>query len=138
DLLIAADDTVFNMAYARIGTSPDCGGSWMLAQLIGPRKALELAVLSDSLSADQALALGLINKVVARDLLETETAKLAARIAAGAPLAQGRIKSLVRGAYGRSYEQQLDAEKQAFADCATSEDFAGAVDAFLDKRKFTF
>lgn len=138
DLLIAADDTVFNMAYARVGTSPDCGGSWMLAHLVGPRKALELLVLSDNLAADQALALGLVNKVVPRDQLEPETDALARRLALGAPLAQLQIKSLVRGAYSHSYDQQLDAEKQAFTSCAASQDFAGAVSAFLDKRKFTF
>lgn len=138
DLLIAADDATFNLAYAAIGASPDCGGSWALARLVGVRKALEIALLCETIDAQEALRLGLVNRVVPRGALQAETAKLAARLAAGAPVAQGRIRHLIRNAPDRTYAEQLDAESEGFAACAQTQDFAGAIDAFFAKRKPRF
>lgn len=138
DFLVAADDTVFNLAYARIGTTPDGGGSFVLPRLVGSRKALELALLCDNVDAAEALRLGLVNRVVPRAELEAETLRLAARLAAGAPGAQGRTKRLMQQAFDHSFAEHLDAEEQAFADCARTEDFGGAVAAFLHKRRHTF
>lgn len=135
DLAVAAEDTVFNLAYARIGTSPDCGASYALPRLVGLRRALEIALLSDNIDAGQALTLGLVNRVVPVDALETETTKLAARLAAGAPAAQGHIKTLMRQSLQRDFEAQLDAEAAAFAECARTRDFAEAVAAFMRKRE---
>ena len=134
DLAIAAQDTVFNLAYARIGASPDCGASFSLPRLVGLRRALEIALLSEDIGATEALALGLVNRVVPAAELEAETARLAARLAAGAPAAQGRIKRLMRQSLERDLQTQLDAEAQAFAECAATGDFAGAVAAFLERR----
>mgnify|MGYP002622210113 CR=1 FL=1 len=134
DLAIAAQDTVFNLAYARIGASPDCGASFSLPRLVGLRRALEIALLSEDIGAAEALALGLVNRVVPAAELEAETARLAARLAAGAPAAQGRIKRLMRQSLERDLQTQLDAEARAFAECAATEDFAGAVAAFLERR----
>ena len=138
DLAVAAEDTVFNLAYARIGASPDCGASFALPRLVGLRRALEIALLSDNIDASQALALGLVNRVVPPEKLEAETATLAGRLAGGAPAAQGAIKALMRRSLERDLPAQLDAEAAAFADCASTEDFAGAVAAFLEKRKPQF
>lgn len=138
DLLIAADDAVFNLAYARIAASPDCGGSWALPRLVGFRRALEIALLSENIDANEALRLGLVNRVVPRADLETETAKLAGRLASGAPLAQSRIKSLMRTSFEQDYGAQLDAEADGFADCAATSDFSEALEAFFTKRKPTF
>lgn len=138
DLAIAADDTVMNLSYVKIGTSPDCGGSWALPRLVGTRKALEIALLSDNVAADEALRLGLVNRVVPRASLEAETEKFAARLAGGAPVAQGRIKGLIRTAHERDFQAQLDAESESFQACAATEDFGNAIDAFLAKRKPVF
>ncbi len=138
DFLVAADDTVFNLAYARIATTPDGGGSYWLPRLVGSRRALELAILCDNVDAAEALRLGLVNRVVPRAELEAETLRLAARLAAGAPIAQGATKRLMQQAFDHGFADHLDAEEQAFADCAGSEDFGGAVSAFLQKRRFTF
>ncbi|MGV3549216.1 enoyl-CoA hydratase/isomerase family protein [Rhizobium sp.] len=138
DLAIAADDTVFNLAYNRIAASPDCGGSWALPRIVGTRKALEIALLSDSIDATEALRLGLVNRVVPLDDLEGEVGKLANRLAAGSPAAQGRTKSLMRAAFDRGYAQQLDAERDGFVRSAASADFAEALDAFFEKRKPQF
>lgn len=134
DLVIAADNTVFSMAYARIAASPDCGGSWALPRLVGTRKALEIALLSDDIDAEEALRLGLVNRVVPLAELEAETAALAQRLACGAAFAQGQSKLLIRAAQDRSYDAQLDAEAEAFAACAQQQDFSEALTAFFAKR----
>ena len=138
DFLVAAENTVFNLAYARIGTVPDCGASYLLPRLIGSRRALELALLSESVDAAEALRLGLVNRVVPLGDLEAETERLADRLAKGATIAMGRTKLLMQQAFDTSFADQLDAEQNAFAECARTEDFGGAVSAFLAKRPYTF
>lgn len=138
DLAIAADNTVFNSAYARISTSSDCGGTWALPRLVGVRKALEIALLCDNIEADQALQLGLVNKVVPLSELEAETDAMAQRLAAGAPIAQQHIKKLIRTSFDHSLPEQLDAELESFAACAASSDFGGAVASFFEKKKYRF
>lgn len=138
DLLIAADDTVFNLAYARIGASPDCGGSWALPRLVGLRRALAIALLSDNIDAQEALSLGLVNKVVPRDALDAETGALVARLARGAPIAQGHVKALLRASLDNNHDAQLAREAASFAACARTQDFADALAAFIDKRKPVF
>ena len=83
DLCIAADNAKFNLAYLRLGTSPDCGGSWNLARLVGLRRALGIALLEEVLDAPAALALGLVNKVVPAAELAEATAAMARKLAAG-------------------------------------------------------
>ncbi len=138
DLAIAADNCRFNLAYSAIGASPDCGGSWALPRLVGLRRAMEIALLGEAIAAEEALRLGLVNRVVPIDALETETQALAARLARGAPIAAGEIKSLLRAGLGRTFEAQLDAEGESFARCAVTQDFSDAVEAFLEKRKPQF
>lgn len=81
DLAIAADNTVFNLAYTKVAVTTDCGGSWYLPRLVGMRRALEIALLGDRLHAHQALRLGLVNWVVAADALQAETTRLVRRVA---------------------------------------------------------
>lgn len=138
DLAIAAEDTVFNFAYAKIGGSPDCGGSWALPRLVGTRKALEIALLSDTVDAQEALRLGLVNRVVPLDQLESETTAMAKRLARGAPIGLGSIKQLIRTSHDRSLAEQLDAEREGFSRCAATADFAEGIGAFLEKRKPAF
>lgn len=138
DLAIAADNCRFNLAYAAIGASPDCGGSWALPRLVGLRRAMEIALLCETVRSEEALRLGLVNRVVPADDLAGETEALARRLAQGAPIAMGRIKSLLRSSWDRPFEAQLDAEGESFGVCALTEDFSGAVDAFFEKRKPQF
>lgn len=138
DLLVAAEDTSFNLAYARVGATIDCGGSWTLPRLVGFRKALEIALLSETIDAKEALRLGLVNKITPLESLEDETMELAARLARGAAVAQGNIKALIRQSFDRPYGAQLAAEAKAFADCSTTADFTEAVTAFFEKRKPRF
>lgn len=134
DLAIAAEGTRFSFAYARLGASCDLGGSWHLPRLVGLRRALEIALLGDSLDAAQALQLGLVNRVVPVDTLADETRQLAARLAAGAPVALGQLKRLMRNASSHDLPTQLAAERAAFVACVGTQDFQEGVAAFLSKR----
>lgn len=134
DLCIAADDTTFDMAYARIGASPDAGGSWYLPRLVGLRQAMSIALLSDRLSAARALQLNLVNRVVPAQRLASETEALAAQLARGPTAAYGRIRRLLRGSLQHSLEQQLALECEAFAKGAETGAFREGIDAFVNKR----
>ncbi len=135
DLLIAADNAQFSMAYSRIATSPDGGGTWHL-----PRGSSACArrwnwpCCRTWYDAQEALRLGIANKVVPLADLAEETEKLAACLAAGPTAAYGRIKALLRGAETRSLTEQLAAEKEAFVASAGTHDFAEGVAAFVAKR----
>lgn len=138
DLAIVAEDATLNLAYARVGASPDCGGSWALPRLVGQRRALEIALLSDTVDAAEAQRIGLVNRVVPADALLSEARKLAARLAAGPPRAFGHTKQLIRAALDTPLDAQLDAEAERFRDCAATEDFSEALEAFFTKRRATF
>ncbi|MGR7996060.1 enoyl-CoA hydratase/isomerase family protein [Xanthobacter sp. ZOL 2024] len=134
DLAIAAEDAVFTMAYTRIGTTPDGSGTFSLPRVVGLRKAMELALLSDTVDAAEALRLGLVNKVVPVAALAHETDLLARRLAAGPTEAYGRIKHLLRAAFRHTLSEQLHAEREAFIASAGTADFAEGVAAFVAKR----
>ena len=135
DLAIASDNAYFTLAYTLIGTSPDGGSTFALPRIVGTRKAMELALLGDRLDAATAERLGLVNRVVPAAALEAETAKLAARLAAGPTAVYGRTKALIQGSLGASLESQLQREAESFANCASEPDFAEGIRAFLEKRK---
>ena len=138
DLAIAADDARFNLAYSAIGATPDASGTWTLPRAVGLRRALEIALLSDTYSAADALALGLMNKVVPRAELGPTTDALARRLASGPTLAYGRIKRLMRGSLGHTVEQQMKLERTAFRESTLTADFREGTAAFVGKRKPTF
>ncbi len=135
DLAIAADDAKFTLAYARIGASPDGSGTWHLPRLVGLRRALEIALLADTIDAAEALRLGLVNQVVPAADLPARTAALAERLAAGPTQAYGRIKRLLRESLERTLPAQLDAEREAFHESMKTGDFREGIAAFLTKRK---
>jgi 2-(1,2-epoxy-1,2-dihydrophenyl)acetyl-CoA isomerase len=134
DLAIAADDTQFNLAYARIGATPDVGTTWVLPRVVGLRRALEMALLSETYDAAEALRLGFVNRVVPRAALDAETDALARRLAAGPTLAYGRAKRLFRAAFDARLPQQLEAERAAFIESTRTADYLEGVSAFVDKR----
>lgn len=138
DLCIAADDTRFNLAYARIGASPDASASWSLPRVVGLRKAMELMLLCENVEAGEALRLGMVNRVVARADLERESMALAQRLAEGPTLALGHAKRLLRTSFESDYLRQLDAEQAAFCASAASADFAEGLAAFFNRRPAAF
>jgi 2-(1,2-epoxy-1,2-dihydrophenyl)acetyl-CoA isomerase len=138
DLAIAADDTKFTLAYSRIGASPDGGGTYFLPRLIGTRRTLEIALLSDTFDAHTAREIGLVTWVVPAAALAAETEKIAGRLASGPTVAYGETKALVNQSFDNTLERQLEAEAQAFARCARTADLAEGVTAFVEKRSPRF
>jgi 2-(1,2-epoxy-1,2-dihydrophenyl)acetyl-CoA isomerase len=138
DLALAADNAYFSTAYASIGLSPDGGGSFFLPRIVGSRKAAELMLLAERIDAQQALALGLLNRVVPQADLDAEVARLARRLADGPRHAYGEIKRLLHASQGQDLPTQLAAEASAFGRCSATVDFGEGVRAFLGKRKPSF
>lgn len=138
DLAIAADTAKFTMAYARIGATPDGSGTFHLPRLVGMKKAKELALLGDAITASEARELGLVNRVVAADALASETQALASRLAQGPTQAYARIKRLLEASQGASLAEQLEAERQAFLASTQTADFREGITAFLAKRPARF
>ena len=138
DYVIAAEGTRFNLAYINLGTSCDVGASWALPRIVGVRQALEIALLGEAFTADDALRLGLINRVVPGAELDSATAALAQRLASGPTLAYGAMKRLMRASMDHTLPEQLAAEKDAFVHCAGTEDFRAGVEAFHQRQSAQF
>ncbi len=136
DLAVAAESATFSMAYTRVGLTPDGSSTYFLPKLIGTRRSLELMLTNRSLSADEALQWGLVNKVVADDALNHEVMKLAKTLASGPTVAFGRTKDLVRA--DLDLEAQMEIETRAIADSARSADGKEGIRAFLAKERPTF
>jgi 2-(1,2-epoxy-1,2-dihydrophenyl)acetyl-CoA isomerase len=138
DFAIASTAAQFKTAYTQIGLSPDGGSTYFLPRLVGMRKAAELVMLSETIKAEEALTLGLVNRVVAPEQLAEEVAQLAERLAAGATQAYARAKRLINQSWQTPIQQHLDDEIAYFADCARTDDFKEGVTAFVEKRKPEF
>lgn len=135
DLIIAADDTRFSFAYTALAVSGDLGITWSLPRLAGLPRALAVALLGDTLSADEALRLGLVCRVTEGEQLAAQTESLAMHLSALPALAAGNIKRLMRSAFDRDLGSQLAEEKKAFSDCITQSEFHHAVASFLARGK---
>ena len=138
DFVIAAEGTRFNLAYINLGTSCDVGASWALPRLVGLRNALEIALMGDTLTAPDALRLGLVNRVVPAQHLDTAADALIERIAHGPTLAYGAMKRLMRASFDRDLDTQLIAGTAAFAGCAATEDMRTGIEAFYAKKPPVF
>lgn len=133
DLRIAADTASFVMAFVRIGLVPDSGPSYFLTRLIGLGRALEMAMLGDKVSAEEALKWGLVNKVVPLAELSAAVADWASRLAAG-PRSLGLIKRMFDRAATLDLEAALEYEAQTQDIAAHTADFLEGVTAFREKR----
>ncbi|MBO0728866.1 MAG: enoyl-CoA hydratase [Acidimicrobiaceae bacterium] len=138
DLVVASDEARFSEIFARRGLTIDAGGSWLLPRLVGLHRAKELALLADILSAEEAAAMGLVNRVVPASELDAFVADWAARLAAGPPLALSMTKTLLNAGLATSMTQAVEAEAQAQSVNEGTEDAREAMMAFREKRDPVF
>jgi len=134
DLVVAADNAYFASAYRAIALTADGGGSWALPRLVGMRRAMEIMLLGERFDAQQALAWGLVNKVVPLAEIDATMEAVVRSLADGPTLAIRNAKRLMRESLARSLSGQLDAEAASFAACAGTPDFLEGIAAFLEKR----
>lgn len=133
DMVVAARGTRFVTAYAQLGASADGGLSFRLTQQLGAARAFELLTVRSTLEAEEALRLGLINRVVDADRADDEALRWAHQLAAMAPQAVAEIKGLTSVQVRDALQAHLAREKQAFLRCAATPDFAARVAAFAQR-----
>jgi 2-(1,2-epoxy-1,2-dihydrophenyl)acetyl-CoA isomerase len=134
DLRYAADAAIFTTAFARVAFAGDYGGTWFLTRLVGPAKAKELYYFSERLTADQALALGLVNAVFPADDLEEAVMDRARRLAEGPSIAYRYMKENLNRAVQGSLEECMDLEVTHHIHTGLTEDHREAARAFVEKR----
>jgi 2-(1,2-epoxy-1,2-dihydrophenyl)acetyl-CoA isomerase len=138
DLVVMAEEAYFTLPFHNIGLIPDGGLSWLLERQLGARRAFELAVDCERLSATRCRELGLVNRLVPKGTAAESALQWATRLAARAPLAIRHTKKLLQQAAAAPFAQSLRAESAAQMQCANSQDFREGVAAFLEKREPRF
>jgi 2-(1,2-epoxy-1,2-dihydrophenyl)acetyl-CoA isomerase len=138
DIVLAAESARFMSGATRVGMAPDAGSSVTLPQIVGVRKALEIFLTNPTLTAREALDIGLITRVVADDSLREEALALARTLAAGAPLAVGATKRLVWSGLGGRVEAQLPEEARTVAELSGTADSREGLAAVIERRRPTF
>jgi 2-(1,2-epoxy-1,2-dihydrophenyl)acetyl-CoA isomerase len=132
DLVVASARAVFLSAYVGVGLTPDCGVSRLLPQVIGPRRAAELAITNRVLTADEALSWGLINEVAEPDALDARVDQLVAQLAEGPASAHSRTLALMRST-DSTYAEHLADEVDGLAAQIALDDTRARMAAFLSR-----
>jgi 2-(1,2-epoxy-1,2-dihydrophenyl)acetyl-CoA isomerase len=135
DLRLASGQASFVSAFSRIGLVPDSGMLYFLPRLIGWSKAYELMLTSDEINAEEALELGLVNKVLAAEHFQQAVQEYAARLAQGPSVAYRLIKRGLLRSEMSNLESMLELEAQYQDIAGRTEDFREGLDAFVAKRR---
>jgi len=138
DFVIADSSASFGQIFVRRGLVIDGGGSWLLPRFVGLRKAKELALLGDQLEAYDAASLGMINRVVSPENLDSTVSEWAQRLRHGPTLALGLTKALLNQGAASSLDASLHAEGTSQAAIFQSKDAAEGVRAFAQRREPVF
>ncbi len=138
DIRIASDQAKFAESFSQIGLFPDFGGTFFLPRIVGPTLAAELFYTARMLSADDALKLGIVTRVIPQAEFEQETRKLAESMAAGAGMAYRDVKHRMISEQRKELEAALDEEIRLQLHCFGSEDCLEGLNAFAEKRKPNF
>ncbi len=138
DLVICGKSGYFLQAFRRIGLVPDGGSTYLLARTIGRVRAMEMTLLGEKVHAEQALAWGLVNRVVEDDALLDTAKQLAKQLAEGPTQALAMTRKLVWDACDGDFKGALRAERLAQRTAGRTDDFKEGVMAFLEKRKAVF
>jgi 2-(1,2-epoxy-1,2-dihydrophenyl)acetyl-CoA isomerase len=135
DIRIASDKASFIQVFSKVGLIPDSGSTWILPRLIGYARAYEMAITADKITAEKALAWGLVNDVAPADQLMEVTAAWAQRLAHGPTLAFGLTKRAMQKAWTISLAEALEYESFLQEAAGRSYDSKEGVRAFLEKRE---
>ena len=139
DLRVMASNAIMTTAFARVGFSGDYGGTFFMSQLVGTAKARELYFLSDRVSAEQALSLGLTNWVCEPEELGAKAMEIARRLATGPTVAYRYMKeNFARAASSGDVDDCLDLEATHHIHCGQTDDHKNATKAFVEKREPVF
>jgi 2-(1,2-epoxy-1,2-dihydrophenyl)acetyl-CoA isomerase len=138
DIIIASEAAVFSQIFTRLGLVPDLGGLYLLTRVVGLNKSKELCFTAKKIGAAEAKELGIVNHVVAPDMLAQEARKLAMEIAAGPPTALAMIKTLLNKSSNSTLEQMLEYEGYAQTLAYTTWEHREGVAAFREKRSPKF
>jgi 2-(1,2-epoxy-1,2-dihydrophenyl)acetyl-CoA isomerase len=138
DLRIMSSTAIMTTAFAKVGFSGDYGGTYFMTQLVGAAKARELYFLSDRVSAEEALRIGLANWVCEPDQLAAKTREIALRLASGATVAYRYMKENLNRAMNGEVDDCLDLEATHHVHCGQTQDHRDATKAFVEKREPVF
>ena len=138
DLVVSGESAKYTMAYTRAGMTPDGTSSYFIARHIGVRRMLDLTLTNRTLSASEAEAWGLVNRVVPDDEVDKAAEQLARQLAEGAPYAVGNAKRIVYEGYERSLEEAGEIEGVTITGAAATNDAREGIAAFVEKRRPDF
>jgi 2-(1,2-epoxy-1,2-dihydrophenyl)acetyl-CoA isomerase len=138
DIRIASQEATFVEAFINVGLIPDSGSTWFLPRLVGLGKALEMCWTADKIAADEALQIGLVNRVVSAEMLMDEARALAKKIARMPARGVALTKRLLYQSAGNDLAAQLDTEAFGQETAGLTEDHLEGVLAFMEKRKPAF
>lgn len=134
DLRIAAEGARFVLAFGKIGLVPDSGATWFLPRLVGAARAAELALVGDPVTAEDALRIGLVSRVVPGETLLGEARAMADQVAANAPVAAALTRRLLADSWSVDLDAALEAEAAAQGTAGATADHAEGLAAFREKR----
>jgi 2-(1,2-epoxy-1,2-dihydrophenyl)acetyl-CoA isomerase len=138
DLVLAADNARFTVAYTAIGLAPDGSSTFTLPRLVGPKRAFELICTNRALPVNEAKELGLVNQVFPAAQFMEKAREFAVNVAKGPTVALGCAKKLLTLSAQNSLETQMEHERRAIAACGRTADFREGADAFFAKRPAKF
>lgn len=138
DVRVSAEEATFSQAFVKIGLHPDWGGTWSLPRLVGASRAIEILATGRAVSANEALQIGLVDRVVRAESLLEEARSLAATIASGPSGAIADIKRAVWASLGNGLSDQLALETTNQMRAFSSRNGREGVAAFVGKRKPAF
>jgi len=138
DIVIAAESAHFTAAYSAVGLTPDGGATWWLPRLIGMRRAQDMVMTNRRVSAEEALAIGLVTQVVPDEELEATARRIAASFAAGPVRAYAKCRALLLASADQALAPHLDAEAASIAAACAGAEGREGVAAFVEKRSPVF
>lgn len=138
DLVVVSEDARFEFAYPQLGLSGDGGITYVLPDLVGRRRAREIALLDEPIDAERAVEMGLATEAVPADEFDERVDELATKLANGPTRAFGATKRLMNNSHSRGLDEHLEAETNTISRLAGTEDYASGYEAFFGDEEPTF